>query len=159
MGSGLASAGLRKRRVLYLVLLAIQTACATILVLELMPFFWRLVDELGEVQDISAPRQALAFTCVAIFQACYWWRLANLGVPFATRSQVISHLFLFVGRLSFLFAATLASLIFFRHVPLLAPSNLTSASVLRMVLFFAVLFSWFCFSLELERLGKRPART
>jgi predicted ABC-type exoprotein transport system permease subunit len=158
MSAGPASASLRKRRALYLGLLAVQTVCVTILVFELMPLFWRLVDDLGEVQEVSARGEAVACLCVAVFQACYWWRIKNLGVPFATKSQPISHLIVFGGRMSFLFAGTLASLIFFRHMPMLAPSNLTLAGALRLLLFFAVLFSWFCFSLELERLGKRQAQ-
>ncbi|WP_413992754.1 hypothetical protein ACMDCR_12060 [Labrys okinawensis] len=158
MSTGPAPTSLRKRQALYLGLLAVQTVCATILVFELMPFFWRLVDDFGKVQEVSGKGEALACFCVVIFQACYWWRINNLAVPFATKSQPISHLIVFVGRLSFLFAGTLASLIFFRHMPALAPSNLTLSSALKLLLLFAVLFSWFCFSLELERLGKHQAQ-
>ncbi|GLS22779.1 hypothetical protein GCM10007874_57990 [Labrys miyagiensis] len=157
MSAGPAPTSLRKQRALYLGLFAAQTVCATILVFELMPFFWRLVDDLGEVQEVSNRGEALACLCVVVFQACYWWRINNLGVPFATKSQLLSHLLVFVGRMSFLFAGTLASLIFFRHMPLLAPSNLTLTGALRLLLFLAVLFSWFCYSLEVERFGTYQA--
>jgi hypothetical protein len=90
---------------------------------------------------------------VALSQACYWWRVANMGIPFATKSQPLSHLIVFVARMSFLFAGTVASLIFFRHMPAVAPSHLSILGVLRLLLFLGVLFSWFCYSLELERLG------
>jgi hypothetical protein len=159
MSTAPASASLRRRRALYLVLLAVQSLCVTVLVVELLPFFWRVVDELGEVQDVSAWDQAVAWLCVVVFQGCYWWRIKHLAVPFATRSQLLAHLFQFVGRLSFIFASTVTSIVFFRHVPLLTLSSVTVASVFRFVLFLAMLFTWFCFALELERLGKRQSRT
>jgi hypothetical protein len=159
MRAGQAPASLRKRRWLYLGLLAVQTVCVTVLVFELMPFFWRVVDDLGEVQPIATHSMAVACLCVVVFQACYWWRLKHLAVPFSTKSQLASHLFQFFGRLSFVFASTLASLIFFRHMPSIQPADLSVAGVFRLALFFAVLFSWFCFAVELERLGKRQPKS
>ena len=149
-----ATSGLGTRRLLYLALLAIQAACVTILIWQLLPIFWRIVDGLGETQDLTWEHKLVTCLCVAVFQTCYWWRLKRLGVPFATSSQLLSHLFLFAGRLSFIFASTFASVVFFRHLPLIDSTHATLEGLYRLMLFFAVLFSWFCFALEIERLGK-----
>jgi hypothetical protein len=66
----------------------------------------------------------------------------------------VRHLFLFASRVSFFFGGALFSVFFFRHVPELDqfPSFIQGAVKLLEVLL--VLFSLFCYSLEIERLGR-----
>jgi hypothetical protein len=66
---------------------------------------------------------------------------------------ILSHVFLFLGRLSFIFGSALFSIVLFRHLPELRSDVDIFLSVRRGVLLIFSLFALFCFTLELERLS------
>jgi hypothetical protein len=63
-------------------------------------------------------------------------------------NPVLGHLILFLSRLNFIFAAGVFSAVY------LVRFNDLDISLLGSVLLFAILFSIFCYTLELERLGR-----
>ena len=82
-------------------------------------------------------------------QVAYWYRLKCVAIPFRGPNAIVSHLFLFLGRLSFLFGGALFAVGFFRHLPALD----ADALLMRGLLLGGALFALFCLTLELERLG------
>jgi hypothetical protein len=66
---------------------------------------------------------------------------------------VVSHIVLFLGRLSFIFGTSFFALLAYRHLPQLVEVPDHSRFVLRLVLALMILFSLYCYSTELERLG------
>jgi hypothetical protein len=73
----------------------------------------------------------------------------------------LNHLFLFFGRLSFIFGSALFSVVIFRHLPELSRETDFLLMAQRGIIFVGCLFALFCTSLEVERLGqafedKRP---
>ena len=67
---------------------------------------------------------------------------------------MVGHLFAFVGRASFFFGSAFFSLVYFRHLPERGGLPPLGWGYVNGVAFIAVLFALFCYSLELERLGK-----
>jgi hypothetical protein len=65
-----------------------------------------------------------------------------------------NHLLLFLGRISFIFGGALFSVVFFGHLPLLDQGADILVMTRRGMLLAGSLFALFCFSLELERLGR-----
>jgi hypothetical protein len=63
-------------------------------------------------------------------------------------------MFLFLGRLSFIFGSALFSVVVFRHLPELGPETNILSTVQRGIIFVACLFALFCTSLEVQRLGQ-----
>jgi hypothetical protein len=151
------SPGLRARQVTYAILIGIETASIFVLTWKLMPQFWRIVDGLGDPQPLPQENMITVVISVIVFQISYWWRVRRMGTPFTITSRFVGHLFLFAGRLSFIFASTFASVVFFRHVPAVNNDVVSFRAGIRLIGFVPVLFSWFCYSLEIERLGKEPA--
>jgi hypothetical protein len=111
---------------------------------------------------LAAPGQQLAdipsspFLIIAglvVFHAAYWHRLRQVPVAIGGRSLLLSHLVVFTGRLCFVFGGSMFALVAFRHVPemgqIVDPLRLISRSLAML----AVLFSLFCYVLELERIG------
>ncbi|WP_244479962.1 hypothetical protein [Methylobacterium sp. Leaf94] len=75
-----------------------------------------------------------------------------LSVPF--RNVLVGHLLLFSSRASFFFGGAFFSVVFFRHLPELEVLPPFGQAVTKGITIIAVLFALFCYSLELERLGK-----
>jgi hypothetical protein len=69
------------------------------------------------------------------------------------RSLILSHIFLFLGRLGFVFGSALFSIVLFRHLPDLGPDIDILLGVRRAIWVAFSLFALFCVTLELERLG------
>ena len=88
-------------------------------------------------------------------QVAYWYRLKCVAIPFRGPNAIVSHLFLFLGRLSFLFGGALFAVVFFRHLPALDADADADALLMtaRGLLLGGALFALFCLTLELERLG------
>jgi hypothetical protein len=62
--------------------------------------------------------------------------------------------FLFLGRLSFIFGSALFSVVVFRHLPELGRDTDFLLLARRGTIFVGCLFAPFCISLEVERLGQ-----
>jgi hypothetical protein len=99
------------------------------------------------------------FAVLFVMQAAYWYRLLRVAIPFTGSSLVLSHLFLFLGRLNFIFGSALFSIVIFRHLPELGAKIDILLMVRRGILLVISLFALFCFTLELERLGAALSET
>jgi len=118
-----------------------------------MPAFKQLVLNPGE-QVVSTRYDGLAIIAVLCAMQCaYWYRYLSVAIPFRGPNLFLSHVFLFLGRLSFIFGSALFSTVLFRHLPELSSDVDISLFGRRAVVLIVSLFALFCFSLELERLG------
>jgi len=142
------------RATAYLLLLVAQVIGATLFFLNVLPSLRQMLLNPGE-QLPSNPRADL-MTCVAVIlmQIAYWYRQLRVAIPFRGPNVILSHVFLFLGRLSFIFGSALFGVVFFRHLPELEQSADISLLVPRGILLVGSLFALFCFTLELERLGQ-----
>lgn len=135
-------------------LLAIQTVAASIVVWDMFPVFQSVIRNIGQPQPLPSETVMIATGATLLMQVCYWTRYCRLplGVPF--RNAVAGHLMLFASRASFFFAAALFSAIFFRHVPQLDALPPTGQALAKAAGMMLLLFALYCYSLELERIGK-----
>jgi hypothetical protein len=157
------SAGEPPKTATYLVLFAVQMLGAGFVVWDALPAFQQLVLNPGQ-QVVSTRYDGLSIIAVmCAMQFAYWYRYLRVVIPFWGPNRFLSHVFLFIGRLSFIFGSALFSTVLFRHLPELGSDVDIILFGRRAIVFIVSLFALFCFSLELERLGaalgERPART
>ncbi|MFO1210714.1 MAG: hypothetical protein U1E40_16110 [Amaricoccus sp.] len=139
---------------IYGLLLAAETAAASVIFWTSFPMFSRIMQHSGEPQVLGAGTFVPVLAAAALLQACYWARYRRVAVRTPVHSVALGHLLVFASRVSFFFGSALFSLVFFRHVPQLAVLPPTGQGVVKAAGILAVLFSLFCYSLEIERLGK-----
>jgi hypothetical protein len=143
----------------YLLLFAVQMFGSDFLVWKSLPAFRELLLNPGE-QLANTPYDNNAVVAVLFaMQGAYWYRLRRVAIPFRGPNVALSHLFLFLGRLNFIFGSTLFSIVLFRHLPELEPGADVLLMARRGIMLVASLFALFCFTLELERLGMALAAT
>ena len=141
-------------RAVYLLLLLVQTAGAIFFIAREMPDFRQLALYPGEQLPYMRSDDFATIGTLLAMQVAYWYRLHSVPIPFRGPNAILSHLLLFLGRLSFIFGGSLFGVVFFRHFPELDQSA-GSLLMARRGLFLGVsLFALFCSTLELERLGK-----
>jgi len=146
------TAAIRKSRT-YALLLAMQTLAIIVLITGALPIYLTILALPGHQVDLpQSPVMLIA--SILLFHCAYWFRLTR--VPIAVRGQnlFLSHVVLFVSRLSFIFGAAFFGLIAFRHLPSLGQGIDTVKLTLRLGAAIVVLFSMYCYSAELERLGQ-----
>jgi hypothetical protein len=135
----------------YALLLIAQTICAAVVLANIHAAFRILIENIG-TPNASTPSAVLQLLiAAALGQACYWYRVRNVPVPAGYRNIALGHLLAFASRLGFIFGGALFSVYFLRHAPVLALAPLDIAW--RGALLIAILFSLYCYTLELERLG------
>jgi hypothetical protein len=101
---------------------------------------------------LGNPRQELsldytlvwALGAVCLIQSAYWYRLLRVTIAIERPNIVLGHFVLFLGRLSFIFAAAIFSVLVFRRVPELSVFPPLHVFGFRSFLAVAVLFSLFC---------------
>lgn len=84
---------------------------------------------------------------IVLIQGAYWTRMALVGELKLPRNAFLGHLAMFLARISLIFGTAFFTLVIYVRFPDL------ELSVVRLAVLFASLFSIFCYSLELERLG------
>lgn len=131
----------------YLMLVLIQAVGFGIVMASGVPIYRQMAADFSKHQ----PQPGIlwwAAAGVTLIQSAYWLRV-RLQPPMPRRGGVVlGHLVMFLGRLSFILASSTFSLmIFTRFEELSLPAH-------RILMLVALLFSMFCFSLELERLGR-----
>ena len=140
-------------------LFAVQTVAVCVLVYLALPAFVAIADSLGRAVDLPLYRTVEMMAALTIFHLAYWPRLRWAEAPTMPQNTVLNHVFLFMSRLSFVFAAAFFSLVAFRHLPALTNPPELFAMDGRGALLLAVLFSLFCYSLEFERIGRAMEQT
>jgi hypothetical protein len=138
----------------YLLLLTIQIAGAIAFVWQQLPEFKQVLVNPGEQLPKDAPSELMTAGILFVMQVSFWVRLLRFPIPFRRSNVFLNHLFLFLGRLSFIFGSALFSVVVFRHVPELGRDADFLLVARRGVLFVGCLFALFCTSLEVERLGQ-----
>lgn len=143
----------RGTRIIYLLLLSVQVIGAFFLIATVLPDFRQLALYPGEQLPYLRGDDFALVVAIVTMQAAYWYRLCRVPIPFQGSSIILSHMSLFLGRLSFIFGGALFALVFFRHVPELSDSTDTALMARRGLILAEMLFALFCLTLDLERLG------
>jgi hypothetical protein len=137
----------------YALLLVMQTLAILIIVLGMIPIYDEIIAALGHQLRQLPQSPALLIAALLLFHCTYWFRLLRVPIAVSGHSHLLSHVVLFVGRLSFIFGTSLFALIAFRHLPAIAVVSDPLRLALRFVVMLVILFSLYCYSAELERLG------
>ncbi len=148
----------RQQKVIYLFLLATQIVGALILVWHELPVFRQVVLNPGVQPSNEANFELATFAVSLWMQISYWCRLLYIPIPSRRPNIFLNHLFLFLGRLSFIFGSALFSVVVFRHVPELGRETDALLMARRGIVFVGSLFALFCASVEVERLGQMFGR-
>lgn len=138
----------------YFGLLAIQTGAAIMLVWTMFPVFRTMSAHLGQVPQLSPWIDVAAASAALVLHCAYWTRYRHVSVAVPFHSALLGHIVVFIGRASFFFGSAFFSLIFFRHVPEIVSFPSLWQAFFRGVGLLWVLFALFCYSLELDRLGR-----
>ena len=132
---------------LYWILFLGQTIGDATILSHLIPIFRRLVTS-GLDEKPSTKILVLATLGVIIMQVCYWldqYWFATLRLGY---NPLLGHLILFLSRLNFIFAGAVFSAVY------LVRFNELDISFWGLLILSIVLFSIFCYTLELERIGR-----
>jgi len=143
-----------KSRGLYLLLLLGQLTGALFIILDGLPEFRHLMSYPGEQLPLERYDNLAAPIMILAMQVAYWYRLQRVPLPPPRSNPVLSHLFLFLGRLAFIFGGSLFGVVFFRHLPEINQGADLWLMFRRGLQLLASLFALFCVTLELERLGR-----
>lgn len=139
---------------LYMLLLLAQSATTFFLFWLVFPIFYNVINNLGKEQEVGISTQVAIVTFTGMQHLFYWTRLRWVDVAAPLHSIFVGHILVFASRLNFLFGGVFFSTIFFRHLPELASLPPFGQALIKATMIGAVLFGLFCYSLELERLGK-----
>jgi hypothetical protein len=149
----MATSSERPDTTLYLFLLAIQIIGAVTFVCQQLPEFRLIAASPGRQLPRDYVADVIAVSVFVVMQVAFWYRLRHVPIPFRRPNLILSHVLLFLGRLSFIFGSALFSVAVFRHLP--APGHESDMVLVtwRGAILIASLFALFCASLEVERLG------
>jgi hypothetical protein len=139
---------------LYLLLLAAQIAGAIVFVWQELPEFQQLLSHPGEQLPKDIRSDLIIAGVFGVMQITFWCRLLYVPIPARRPNLFLNHLFLFLGRLSFVFGSALFAVVIFRHLPNLGRDADFLQAAVRGAIFVGCLFALFCTSLEVERLGQ-----
>jgi hypothetical protein len=132
---------------LYGLLFAAQTIGFAILLWEGVPIY-RLISARVDGQHAGAGTLALIAAGIFLIQGGYWTSVATAQELRVPANIFIGHVIVFLARLSFIFGASFFTLVMYVRFPEL------EVSVWRLTVLVTSLFSIFCYSLELARLGE-----
>ncbi len=138
----------------YLLLFAIQVFGALTFIWMELPEFRQVAVSPGGQLPYSILSEFATVGVLAVMQLSFWYRQLHVPIPFRRPNMILSHLFLFLGRVSFIFGSALFSVVVFRHLPELGRDTDILLAARRGTLLVGCLFALFCASLEVERLGQ-----
>lgn len=144
---------MRRPHFAYGTLVLLQTFCAALLLYYIHVTFQIVTERPGELQPVPFVILVQVVTAILIGQACYWTRLRRVPLPTGVHSPLLGHVLGFAGRLASIFGGALFSIYFLRQLPKLDELSLGAGLFWRCGLVFPVLFTVYCYTLELERLG------
>jgi hypothetical protein len=146
--SGVVDRDARAGSRLYLLLLSVETVGAGLVYWYGLPLYRKTVESPLEFEPHPVQRAVYALTAVVLIQIPYWTR-HRLRPPLPrVLNAPLGHLVLFLARLNFLLPASIYSFVF-----VLGKLGHLQLTGIRFGLLFALFFSLFCYTLELERLG------
>jgi hypothetical protein len=131
-------------RTQYILFCALELTGMFLILWHGLPIYRRLfaLEIRGTVAD-----EVILWIGVIAIQVSYWPALRH-NPPFNfPRQAFIGLVFVFISRLSFVFASSFFALVIYRH------PEAFQFSPRRVLVFFAVLFSVFCFSRHVEAVG------
>ena len=129
----------------YWICFLLQTAGAVVLLWKGVPLYRNLLS--GEPDPGN--RLALwALAVIGLIQPAFWVARRIPLEPRGPLRPVLGHLVMFGGRLAFAFVSGVFSAVFYTRFGQL------HAEPFRMAILVAILFSMFCYTLEMERLGR-----
>ena len=102
---------------LYLLLLALQILGAIMFIWQTLPEFRQVANNPGEQLPRDGWSDLISFGLSCVMQIAFWCRVLCVPIPFRHPNLVLHHLFLFLGRLSFIFGSALFGVAVFRHLP------------------------------------------
>jgi hypothetical protein len=150
---GRLTANERSKTTAYYFLLALQVFGAIVFIFLELPEFRQVVLAPGEQLPKDILSDLMMLGVFSGMQIAFWLRLLHVPIPTQRPNPLLCHIFLFLGRLSFIFGSALFSVVVFRHLPELGREIDVLLAVQRGIVFVACLFALFCSSLEVERLG------
>src|ERR1700728_4479650 len=103
-----------KAGAVYLLLLAVQAMGALLVVSRESTDFRQLVLHPGEQAAYMRSDDFVMIGTLIAMQAAYWYRFRFSPIPFRGSRPILSHLLLFLGRLTFVFGGSLFAVVFFR---------------------------------------------
>jgi hypothetical protein len=139
---------------IYLLLLALQILGAIVFIWQTLPEFRQVAINPGEQLPRDGWSDLISFGLLCVMQIAFWCRVLCVPIPFRRPNLVLNHVFLFLGKLSFIFGSALFGVAVFRHLPELDRRVDILLIAKRGVIFAGCLFALFCASLEVERLGQ-----
>ena len=138
----------------YLFALAIQISGSILFVWQQLPEFRRIAVNPGQQLAHDTFSDVMTVGVLLVMQISFWSRLLYIPIPFRRPNMILNHVFLFLGRLSFIFGSALFAVVVFRHLPELGRETDVFLAARRGIILVGCLFALFCTSLEVERLGQ-----
>jgi hypothetical protein len=105
------------KNVSYLLLLDIQIFGALIFIWQDLNEFEQLLLNPGEQLPKDIHSDLVVFGVFCVMQISFWCRVLYVPIPFRRSNIFLSHIFLFLGRLGFIFGGALFAVVVFRHLP------------------------------------------
>jgi hypothetical protein len=139
---------------IYLLLLALQVLGAITFIWQALPEFRQVALNPGEQLPRDGWSDLIWFSLLCAMQIAFWCRVLFVPIPFRRPNLILNHVFLFLGKLSFIFGSALFGIAVFRHLPELDRGIDVLLTVKRGLILVGCLFALFCASLEVERLGQ-----
>jgi len=137
-----------------LLLLAIQIMGAIAFVWQQLPEFRQIAVNPGQQLPHDTFGDLMPAGVLVVTQICFWYRQLHIAIPVRRPNIVLNHIFLFLGRLGFIFGSALFAVVVFRHLPELDWRIDILLAARRGVILVGSLFALFCTSVEVERLGQ-----
>jgi hypothetical protein len=133
---------------LYWGALATEIAGAIVILWQGVPIYRRFLTGITDQKAGGEVILSVVLAAVAI-QVSYWWATTIFPSVKVRRSVILGHLAMFLARLNFVFAGAMLCVVMYVR------SSEIEFSLWRFVVLIVALFSIFCCTLELERLGRR----
>jgi hypothetical protein len=153
----MTTSGEQPKTKLYLLLLGIQIFGVLAFIWQELPEFRQVAASPGDQlprDNFSDLSDLLVLGVFCLMQISFWYRVQYIPIPFRRPNMFLNLMFLFLGRLSFIFGSALFSVVVFRHLPALDRGTDILLAGRRGMILVGCLFALFCTSLEVERLGQ-----
>lgn len=138
----------------FVLLLSVQLTGAAGFVWQGLPDFRQMLLIPGQQLSKDAWSDLTMVGLFLIMQIGFWVRVRRVDTPVRNTNIFLNCVFLFLGRISFIFGSALFSVAAFRHLPELRSDTNWALLAERGTILVACLFALFCTSLEVERLGQ-----